>query len=229
VARSADAIEKLAADLGGTAHPADLCDVQQVATLIHHVEDEAGPVDVLVNNAGVAYTGALDQQTPDQLRDTYQLNLVTPAQLCRQAIPRMLHRGGGHLVNVSSMAGVIMFPGMTVYGSTKAGLTHFTAGLRADLKKLPIGTTVVELGPIPTDMLDQVDEYGPTEKSFQRVYRLRLAVDVSREVVATQVVDAVEKGRRHVRIPKRGWLFPALVEAPRRFSEVILTGVKPRA
>ena len=53
VARSAEAIEKLAAGLGGTAHPADLADTAQVATLVHRVEDEAGPVDVLVNNAGV--------------------------------------------------------------------------------------------------------------------------------------------------------------------------------
>jgi uncharacterized protein len=228
VARSADAIEKLAADLGGTAHPADLCDREQVATLIHHVEDEAGPVDVLVNNAGVGFTGAIDHFTADQLRDTYQLNLLTPAELCRQAIPRMLHRGGGHLVNISSMAGVGVFPGMTAYASTKAGLTHFTAGLRADLKKTTIGSTVVELGPIPTDMLDQVDDYGPTEKSFRRFYQLQLIVDVPRETVATQVVEAVEKGRRHVRIPKRAWLFPALAESPRRITEILLTGVKPR-
>src|SRR5882724_9488194 len=56
VARSADAIEKLAADLGGTSHPADLADPTQVATLINHVEDEAGAIDVLVNNAGVDIT-----------------------------------------------------------------------------------------------------------------------------------------------------------------------------
>src|SRR3954452_2976515 len=68
VARSADAIEKLAADLGGTAHPADLADPAQVATLINHVEDEAGPIEVLVNNGGVARTsGAVQAWTRQEI------------------------------------------------------------------------------------------------------------------------------------------------------------------
>jgi short-subunit dehydrogenase len=229
VARSADAIEKLAADLGGTAHPADLADPVQVATLINHVEDEAGPIDVLVNNAGVAPTsGAIQNWTREDLEQIYRVNLVSPAELCRQVIPRMLHRGGGHIVNVSSLAGTATFPGLTAYSSTKSGLTHFTSGLRADLKKLPIGTTVVELGPIPTDMLDSVDEYQPTADSFRRFYRMQLLTDVSKETVADDVVTAVEKGRRHVRHPKRALAFALLAEAPRRTVEVLLAGVKPR-
>jgi short-subunit dehydrogenase len=229
VARSADAIEKLAADLGGTAHPADLADPAQVATLINHVEDEAGPVDVLVNNAGIAPTsGALQDWTSQDLEQIYRVNLISPAELCRQAIPRMLRRGRGHIVNISSLAGTGVFPGLTGYSSTKAGLTQFTAGLRADLKKLPIGTTVVELGPIPTEMLDSVEEYKPTADSFRRLYRLQLLTDVSKETVADDVVRAVEKGRRHVRHPKRAIVFPLLAETPRRTVEILLTGVKPR-
>lgn len=80
----------------------------------------------------------------------------------------MLRRGSGHIVNVSSIAGVGVFPGLAAYASTKAGLTHFTAGLRADLKGLPIRTTVVELGPTPTDMLSHVGDYRPTADSFKR-------------------------------------------------------------
>src|SRR3954447_24642936 len=227
VASSADAIAKLAADLGGTAHPADLADPAQVATLINHVEDEAGPIDVLVNNAGVAPTsGAVQDWTREELEQIYRVNLLSPAELCRQVIPRMLRRGEGHLVNISSMAGVGVFPGLTAYSSTKAGLTQFPAGLRADLKKLPIGTTVVELGPIPTEMLSHVGDYRPTEDSFNRFYRLGLLADVSRETVADEVIAAVEKGHRHVRIPKRAVLFPMLTEAPRRITEMLLAGVK---
>jgi short-subunit dehydrogenase len=140
----------------------------------------------------------------------------------------MLERGRGHIVNVSSLAGVSVFPGLAAYSSTKAGLTQFTAGLRADLKHTPIGTTVVELGPVPTEMLDTIDTYKPTADSFRRFYRLQLLVDVSKEAVAADVVAAVEKGRRHVRHPKRAVLFPALAEAPRRMAELLLAGVKPR-
>ncbi|HZQ83409.1 MAG TPA: SDR family oxidoreductase, partial [Acidimicrobiales bacterium] len=152
-------------------------------------------------------------------------NLLTPVQLCRQAIPRMLGRGGGHIVNVSSLAGTAVFPGLVAYSSTKSGLTHFTSGLRADLKGLPIKTTVVELGPIPTDMLSHVDSYRPTEKSFQRFYRTHLIVDIPREKVADAVLDAVRKGQKHVRFPKRAAAFALLAEAPRRTVELLLTGV----
>jgi short-subunit dehydrogenase len=226
VARSADAVAKLAADLGGTAHPADLADPAQVVDLVDRVEADGGPVDVLVNNAGIDLTRSFADCTPDDIESIYRVNLISPVELCLQAVPRMLRRGAGHIVNISSMAGTAVFPGMVAYSSTKAGLTHFTAGLRADLKGEPVGTTVVELGPIPSDMLANVNTYAPTGDSFQRMYRLRLLVDVPRETVARDVVGAVEKARRHVRIPKRAWLFPALAEAPRRIVELPLTGVR---
>ena len=141
----------------------------------------------------------------------------------------MLRRGGGHIVNISSIAGCSVFPGLVAHSATKAALSHFTAGLRADLRGLPIGTTLVELGPIHTDMLAEAEDYEPTAKSFRRFYRTRLVVDVPREKVADEVVKAVQKGRRHVRLPKRAALFPMLCEAPRRATELLLTGVPHRA
>ena len=172
-----------------------------------------------------AFTDAPDED----LRQITEVNYLAPAELCRQAIPRMLGRGGGHIVNVSSMADCGVFPGMVAYSASKSALSHFTAGLPADLRGLPIGTTLVELGPIPTDMLAETEGYQPTAKSFQRFYRTRLTVDVPREKVADEVVVAVQKGRRHVRIPKRAALFPMLVEAPRRTTELLLTGMPHRA
>jgi len=229
VARSEDSIRALAAELGGTAHPADLSDPKQVGALISHVEDEAGPVDVLVNNAGVGPPGALTDMSDEDLRLVNEVNYLTPAELCRQAIPRMLRRGGGHIVNMSSVAGCGVVPGLVAYCASKAALSHFTAGLRADLRGLPVGTTLVELGPIPTDMMAEAEDYGPTAKSFERFYRTRLMVEVPREKVADEVVEAVRKGRKHVRMPKRAVLFPLLCEAPRLTVELLLTGVPHQA
>jgi len=229
VARSEGAIEELATELRGTAHAADLAEPGQVSGLIARVEAEAGPVDVLVNNAGIAPTsGAIQDWTPEDLERIFRVNLLAAAELCRQVLPGMLQRGRGHVVNVSSLSGVAVFPGLAAYSSTKAGLTHLTAGLRADLRKTPIRTTVVELGPVPTEMLDSADEYAPAGNSFKRFYRLQLLVDVPKEVVAADVVTAVEKGRRHVRHPRRAVAFPVLAEAPRRVAELLLTGVEPR-
>jgi short-subunit dehydrogenase len=141
----------------------------------------------------------------------------------------MLHRGHGHIVNVSSMAGCSAFPGLVTYSASKAALSHFTSGLRADLRGLPIGTTLVELGPIPTDMLANAQHYEPTARAFQRCYQTRLLIDVPREKVAAEVVAAVQAGRRHVRLPRRASAFPMLSEAPRRAAELVLTGVPHRA
>ena len=77
-------------------------------------------------------------------------------------------------------------------------------------------------------MLAGLEDYEPTAKSCRRFYRTRLMVDVSREKVADEVVEAVQKGRRHVRLPKRAAPGPMLSEVPRRSAGVILTGVPHR-
>ena len=228
VARSGDAIRALAMELGGTAHPADLTDPDQVRSLVGRVEDEAGPIEVLVNNAGIDRVGWIGDTSADDVEELLRINLVTPVELCRQLVPRMVERGGGHLVNISSTAGLGAFPGLVAYSTSKAGLTHFTAGLRADLKGLPVGTTVVELGPVPSDMLDHIDEYPPARAAFRRGYRCGVVADVPRDVVAQEVVEAIEKGRRHVRLPRRMVGFSLLAEAPRRITELLLAGVPAR-
>src|SRR4051794_31039076 len=229
VARSAGAIEKLAADLGGTAHPADLGDPAQVATLIERIERDAGPVDVLVNNAGIDNTKSIIDYTHDDVAQVVQINLTTPIDLSRQVLPGMLRRGRGHIVNISSLAACGVYPGVVAYSATKAGLSHFTAGLRADLKGQPIGTTLVEMAGVPTDMLDNVHSWAPTENAFKRGYQLHLVTDTPVDTIVRDTVDAVIKNRRHVRHPKRAALFPVLAEAPRRMTEWLLIGVKAQA
>jgi len=226
VARNADALAELAAELEGTAHPADLTDPATVDGLIGRLEAEIGPIDVLVNNAGIDLAGHVRDHGAAELEKIFRLNLLTPAELCRQALGPMIDRGDGHIVNISSMAGVAAFPGLAAYSSTKAGLTQFTAGLRADLRGMPVRTTVVELGPVPTDMLAHVDDYRPTRDSFRRLGRLQLLPDTSREIVAEAVVTAVQRDRRHVRLPKRSAGFAMLTEAPRRTVELLLAGVR---
>jgi len=228
VARNADLLGKVMADVGGTAIAVDLADPAQVDGLIGRVERDSGPIDVLVNNAGIDAAGALIDTSASDVRQIHQINLISPIELCRQVLPGMLARGRGHIVNVSSLAGVAGYAGMTTYCSTKGGLTNFTGVLRLELKGTPIGTTLVSLGPIPTDMLDHVNDFTPTRKSFDRFYKLQLLVDVPREQVADEIVEAVQRGKRHVRIPKRAIAFPMLNEAPRRIVELLLVGVRSR-
>lgn len=229
VARSRDALEQAAAEIGGGAVVADLADPADVKGLVGRIEDVHGPVDVLVNNAGVDMTGALVDMTAEQVERQIRLNAVTVTELTRQVLPGMLERGRGHIVQVSSLAGTGTFPGFAVYGGTKAFVTHMTFGLRLDLKGTPIGLTTVEAGLVtPTDMADSVLSYEPTAASFRRFYRLQVLADVPVTTVARRTADAIERNRRTVRLPGRAFLFPMLTNTPRRICEWFLTGVPKR-
>ncbi|MBA3233888.1 MAG: SDR family NAD(P)-dependent oxidoreductase [Propionibacteriales bacterium] len=225
VGRDVAALAEVAQRVDGVARAVDLADPVQVRGLVGEIEADLGPIDVLVNNAGVESAGSFHQLDEQTAEAVYRVNLLTPVELCRQVLPGMGGRGRGHIVNVSSLAALSAFPGLAVYGSSKAGLTQFTTGLRADLRGGPIGTTLVELGPTTTDMLGRVMSYRPTADSFARLYALKLLVEVSPRSVAQTTVEAVLVGRQHVRLPRRAAIAAQLAASPRRTTQWLLTGV----
>jgi uncharacterized protein len=225
VARDAEALEKLAANTGGEAVPADLTKTREIADLVDRIE-AGGPVDILVNNAGVDLVGELTEQRADEIEHLFTLNLVAPVLLSRAVLPGMRARKRGHIVNVSSMAATNAVPGLVPYSASKAGLSHFTAGLRAECKGTNVRTTLVEIGTVVTTMLANVESHDPTTRAFKRLKHLQLLPDLEVETVVGAIVHAVERDRRHVRLPYRDALFPMIVEAPRRLTEVFLLGVK---
>jgi short-subunit dehydrogenase len=226
VARTGSALKELAGRLGGTAHAADLSEPDQVQGLISRVESDGGPIDVLVNNAAIEHAGPFLELSPGDIAAQLYLNLTAPIELARQAVPGMLQRGAGTIVNISSYAGTNAVPGVASYSATKAGLSHFTAALRAEFKGTPLKTTLVQLGPVGTEMMQNLYDYGPSNRAVARFRHLGLIKEVTAEHVARNVVDAVRKNRRHVRMPKRGAIYPLFVEVPRRLTELLLTGVR---
>lgn len=224
VARRADVLGEVMSRVAGIAVLADLSDRAVVDGLVDRIEAEHGPIDVWVNNAGIDLAGPLADATASDVYAIHELNLVTPIELCRQVIPSMERRKGGHIVNVSSMASSAGFSGMSLYCSTKAGLSNFHRVLRAEMKGSSVSSTIVEIGPIPTDMLERVYDHPPTERGFRRLRRLQLMPEIEREVVAKGVVDAVEKGRKTVRFPRRAVMFPVLTSTPQRIVDLLLVG-----
>jgi short-subunit dehydrogenase len=225
VARSAEPLEKLAAELGGEAFPADLADASVLEPLVRRIEAD-GPIDVLVNNAGIDLTGDLLALPTEDITELVAVNLCAPMLLCRAVIPAMQTRGRGHIVNVSSLSGTNAIPGVAPYAASKAGLSHFTAGLRADLKGTPITTTLVEIGPVKGTMIDSLRAHEPTRRALRRLELLQVVRDLDMSVVVDAIADAIENEKRHVRLPKRDALFPLIVEVPRRLTEFLLTGVR---
>src|SRR6476469_3968347 len=145
--RKAEALEALAAELPGDGHrvlPADLGELGAAEKLAA----EAGPVDVLVANAGLPGSGRLQELTGEQLARTLRVNLEAPLLLAQALEPSMVEKGAGHMVFISSLSGKSATPLSSIYNATKFGLRGFALGLRADLDPLGIGVSIVSPGTI---------------------------------------------------------------------------------
>lgn len=234
VARSAAALQQAAAalagtPLGATALPVDLADRADRADVVARAEAATGrPLDVLVNCAGVDALGGLLEVGAEQMAQLFEVNLLAPAELSRQALPGMLARRRGHVVDVSSGFSAVSAPGLVPYAASKAGLSHFHGGLRTELRGSGVGTTLVELGPVRTGMWDGIAQQGLASRALRRFAQLQLAVLSEPAEVAARTLDAVEAGRRHVVLPRR--MIPVMVFGwlPRRVSDLALVGIPRR-
>lgn len=162
VARREEKLREVAAACAGepAVLPADLTDPAAVDGLLARAEAAHGPVDVLVNNAGVEYIGATAEMDPDVGERLLRLNLLTPLRLVRAVLPGMLARGRGHIVNVASAAAFVFPPFGMHYSSSKAGLAAADHALRWELRKTPLHVLTVYPGPVETEMGTRVlDEY----------------------------------------------------------------------
>jgi NAD(P)-dependent dehydrogenase (short-subunit alcohol dehydrogenase family) len=134
LARRAAELRRVAADLpGAVAVPADVSDHRQVLDALDAAEAAIGPVDVVVNCAGVIGPTSLEQLTPAVWDQTLSINLSGAFYLGREAGLRMRRRSGGHIVNVASDLAFTAMPGYVDYCASKAGLVGLTRGLAVEL------------------------------------------------------------------------------------------------
>jgi len=224
VARDADALRRLGGKLGCAWTAGDLLNEDFRSTLIETIEAD-GPLDVLVNNAGLERTGHVSEQTPDELRDVLRLNLEVPVLLCRDALRSMLPRRRGHIVNVSSMAMAVHNPGFATYGASKTGLSAFTGSLRQELRGSGVGLTIVEIGPVDTDMLADIRSNSAADQLFARYDKLRLNRTMPAAEVGDGIRNAIASDTWALRLPRRAGAFPAIANLTRRLGDLVQTGV----
>jgi NAD(P)-dependent dehydrogenase (short-subunit alcohol dehydrogenase family) len=145
---------------GGTpfAHPLDVCEPAAVDAFFAAAEAALGPVDVLVNNAGVSWPGALHEIDDEVHRRTIETNLLGPIYTTRRAVRSMLDRGAaGDIAFISSDITVNPRPKMPAYGASKAGLEHLATAVGMELEGTGIRTSVVRVGPTLTGFGDGWD------------------------------------------------------------------------
>jgi short-subunit dehydrogenase len=208
--RTAAGLEAVTAELaaGGadvSFLPADLTAPGAVTALVHDIERRHGGIDLLVNNAGGDPLREFHSMTIEENLRTLQLNLIAPVALSHAVLPGMLRRGGGHIVNVSAMAGRVAFPYTEVYAAAKDGLIGFTRVLRGDYHARGVSASVLILGAVRDAGQGQrmLDESGMKASGFM----------VPAEAVARAVVKAVKKDRAElVVMPGPGRLLRAVMD-----------------
>jgi 3-oxoacyl-[acyl-carrier protein] reductase len=132
--------------------PADVTDADAVERLVDRVARELGPVDLLVNNAGITEDGPVWESNPDEWWQVVEVNLRGPYLCSRAVLPEMVRRGRGRIVNISSGVGNAPSADQTAYAVSKAGLTRFTDSLAAQTAPFRVSVFALSPGPLRTDM-----------------------------------------------------------------------------
>ena len=161
-ARSADQVEQTAQEIGGLAVTADVSRQEDVEAMVATVERELGPIDLLVNNAGVGLGGGLPwEEDPADWWHVFEIN-VLGADLCSRAVlPGMIERGRGRIVNTGSGASYLPGAGNTAYGASKAALGRFGELLAGQVAEHGIAVFVISPGLVRTDMTDAFGDNAP--------------------------------------------------------------------
>lgn len=192
-ARSTPDLAALAAELPGAHHPLT-CDVALPASIATAVEDfvaAAGGLDLLVANAGIAHYEPIAEQSLEDIENMTAVNWLGTVHTVQAALPYMLEQRRGHIVVMSSGAGLRGFPGAAAYSATKAAQRMFAEALRHELAGSGVSVTTVYPGEIRTSLHDH-------ERTRMPGWYRGGADAASPEALAARILKAVERDSRHL-------------------------------
>jgi 3-oxoacyl-[acyl-carrier protein] reductase len=155
-----------------------VCDVRnhtQIKSLFQLTEIELGRVDILVNNSGIGTFVPVEEMSPEDFRAILETNLFGVFYCCHEAIPLMKKRGGGYIINISSLAGANPHPRMAAYNASKFGLNGFSEALMQEVRHDGIKVSYIMPGSVNT-------EFGGDSPSDQNAWQLQPS-DIARVVV----------------------------------------------
>jgi NADP-dependent 3-hydroxy acid dehydrogenase YdfG len=198
-ARRKDRLDELAKRIeggGGTAHAyeVDISDEEAARGFIEGAAKEMGGLDVLVNNAGVMLLGAITGADTDEWRTMVDVNVLGLLYCTHAALPLMQEGGGGHIVNLSSVAGRTAALGSGVYNFTKWGVTGFSESLRQEAQHAGIRVTVIEPGFVATELQEQ--NTNPVVLEQVEKMRDQIGEVLEAEDIANAIVYAVSAPQR---------------------------------
>jgi NADP-dependent 3-hydroxy acid dehydrogenase YdfG len=133
--------------------PLDVNDQKQVDTAVAAAIERFGHIDVLVNNAGYGVAGAIEEVSEAEFRPMFETNVFGLLRVTRAVLPHLRERRSGHILNLSSIGGLVATQGIGYYNSTKFAVEGISEALAAELAPLGIRVTIIEPGPFRTDFL----------------------------------------------------------------------------
>lgn len=190
----------------------DVSDEAMVKDTFARVLEEAGHIDVLINNAGFGIFDTFADASLHDVKEMFNVNVFGLVACTKAVLPAMIERNSGHIINIASLAGKIATPKSSAYSATKHAVLGFTNSLRMELGETNIRVTAVNPGPIQTNFFHIADKSGTYVKSVGR-YMLKP------EYVASRIIQVIGTNKREVNLP--GWmsigpiifsLFPSLFE-----------------
>jgi NADP-dependent 3-hydroxy acid dehydrogenase YdfG len=153
----------------------DVTNKEQVAEAVAKAESHFGQIDVLVNNAGFGYFGAIEESDEQEVRSMFETNFWGLAEVTRAVLPKMRERKSGFIVNISSIGGLAAFPSVGYYNATKFAVNGFSEALRKEVEPLGIKVMIVEPSGFRTDWAGRsandatvkIADYAETSGAFQ--------------------------------------------------------------
>jgi len=140
------------------AYKADVREYRRAGEVVAQVENDLGPIELLVNNAGIKRDSALFRMDPEKWKEVIDTNLGGTFNYTRHVLLRMIKRGSGVIVNIASVSGVVGLAGQTNYSASKAGIIGFTKALAKEVARFQIRVNAVAPGFIETEMLSDMPE-----------------------------------------------------------------------
>ncbi|MEZ0486746.1 SDR family NAD(P)-dependent oxidoreductase [Fibrella aquatica] len=224
-ARTQEALDIAAAELRAYgnevyAHQCDLTNKDQLNGFFEAVNQQLGPVDVLVNNAGVIMAGPYANTTDDDFHEAMNTNFWAAYHAINAVLPDMQRRKEGRIVNVASFGGKVSIPHLLPYSASKFALVGYSEGLRAEIARDNIYVTTICPGLIRTGSPRQAQIRGQHEKEYAwfKIGDSLPGLSVSAEKVASDIIEATRYGdaERIVSLPAKfagavHGLFPGLV------------------
>ena len=182
---------------------ADLSTMEGVRTATEMTYQHFGRVDALINNAGMTNSFEFLKAEPEALARTVDVNFRALVVLTRLVAERMATQRAGRIVNIASLAGVASLPGEATYSGTKAAVRLFTTALRKELAPHGIKLTEIVIGPMETELLDQLEANRYVHGMFENGRKLGFVANLKPERVAVAVADAIKHDKATVVLPTR--------------------------